>query len=71
MWEDWTWRVSVDVSVERVVSVARSVDAFGCCAGIIVDGFVVWPGGGYFWDIAQWAENSSAGVNGVGGPYVI
>lgn len=71
MWEDWTWGVSVDVSVERIVSVSRSVDAFRSCAGVVVDRFVERPGGGKFWDIAQGAEDSSARVNRVGGPYVI
>lgn len=71
MREDGAGRVAVDVSVEGVVSVAGSVDALGGCAGIVVDRFAVRPGCREFWDVAQWTEDASARMNGIGGPYVI
>lgn len=43
VWENWTWRVSIDVSVKWIVSVTRSVNTFGSCTGIVIDRFGVWP----------------------------
>lgn len=60
VWVDGTWRVAVDISVEWVVSVAGSVDTLGSSAGIVVDRFTEWPRCREFWDVAQWAEDSSA-----------
>lgn len=71
VWVNGTGRISIDVSMERIVSVSRSMNTFSSCAWVIVDGFVEWPRGRNFWDVAQWTKDSSARMDGVRGPYVI
>lgn len=63
MWKNGPGRVAVDIPVDWVVSVAGHVDTFGRCAGVVVDGFVVWPRGGYFRDVTYGTENASAGMD--------
>lgn len=66
---DRTGRVSVSVSVKRVVSVAGNVDAFGGMAGVIVDGLREGPAGGRIGKVADGPEDTAwAGVLAVGCP---